>query len=126
MSPRLPELSRFEIECLRHLWNHGEASVRDIHRELPEPPTYSTVRKIFERLEEKGAIERVRQEGQAWIYRSTVSARAMIRKEIERLLQILFDGAGSPLVAHLVGMKAVSLEELRELERTMRRKRRRS
>jgi BlaI family penicillinase repressor len=113
---KLPDLSRFEMECLRRLWARGEASVRDIHGELPDPPSYSTVRKIFERLEEKGAIERVGMEGNALTYRSAVSQSAMIRKEIDRFLDTLFDGSAAPLVAHLADMDALSLEDLRLLE----------
>jgi BlaI family penicillinase repressor len=119
MSRTLPDLSRFEIQCLRRLWDRGEASVREIHGDLPDPPSYSTVRKIFERLEEKGAVERVGQDGKALVYRSRVSARAMIRKEIGRLLDTLFDGAAAPLVAHLADMEAVTLDDLRELEKPL-------
>jgi len=98
------------------LWTRGEASVREIHSDLRDPPSYSTVRKIFERLENKGAVRRVRQDGKAIVYTSLVEAPAMIRKEIGRLLDTLFDGAAAPLVAHLADMDAVSLDDLRELE----------
>ncbi len=116
MAKSLPELSRFELQCLRLLWNRGEASIRDVHRDLANPPSYSTVRKIFERLEEKGAVTRVRREGRAWVYRSAVVRPAMIRKEIRRLIDALFDGSALPLVAHLADMDAISLEDLRDLE----------
>jgi predicted transcriptional regulator len=116
MGRKLPDLSRFEFQCLRRLWNIGEATVRDIHNSLPEGPSYSTVRKIFERLEDKGAIERVRLDGKAWIYRSKVSSSKMIKKEIQRFLDALFDGSASGLVSHLADMDAISVEDLRELE----------
>lgn len=116
MKRSLPNLSRFEMECLRRLWSRKEASVRDVHADLPDPPSYSTVRKIFERLEEKGAVQRVRMDGKAVVYRSAVSSAAMIRKEIKRLLDTLFDGSAAPLVAHLAEMDAVSLDDLRALE----------
>ena len=74
----LPSLSRFELQCLRKLWDRGEATVRDMHDALSGPPSYSTVRKIVERLEEKGAVERVRKEGRAWVYRSRVAPSAML------------------------------------------------
>jgi BlaI family transcriptional regulator, penicillinase repressor len=119
MSKSLPELSRFELQCLRRLWNKGEASVREIQAEFPTGPSYSTFRKIIERLEDKGAVVRVRQEGRAWIYRSAVSPSGMIRKEIRRLIDGLFDGKGAPLVAHLADMEALSLEDLREIEETL-------
>lgn len=119
---KLPDLSRFELQCLRKLWDRGQATVRDIHGDLDNPPSYSTVKKIVERLEEKGAVVRVRKEGRAWVYRSPVSSSAMIRKEIHRFLDTLFDGAGSPLVAHLADMKEISLDDLREIEKQLGRK----
>ncbi len=41
----------------------------------------------------------------------------MIHKEIRRLLDTFFDGSAAPLVAHLADMEAVSLDEIRELEK---------
>ena len=89
----LPSLSRFELQCLRKLWNRREATVREIHEDLADPPSYSTVRKIVDRLEEKSAIERVRKDGRAWVYRSAVSPSAMLKKEIRRFLDVAFDAA---------------------------------
>ena len=118
---RVPELSRFELQCLGRLWAQNQASIRAVWESLDDPPSYSTVKKIFERLEEKGAVERVRRDGAAWVYRSTVKPRAMIRKEIRRLLDSLFDGEAAPLVSHLADMDELSLEDLREVERTLER-----
>ena len=118
MAP-LPDLSRFELQCLRRIWEREEATVRDVHRDLPDPPSYSTVRKIIERLEEKKAVERVRRDGKAWVYRSMVSKPAMLRKEIRRFLDATFDGLATPLVAQLADMDALSLEDLREVERQL-------
>jgi predicted transcriptional regulator len=115
----LPDLSRFELQCLRKLWNRREGTVREIHRDLVDPPSYSTVRKIVERLEEKGAIERVRKDGKAWVYRSAVSPSAMLRKEIRRFLDTAFDGAAAPLVAQLARMDEVSVKDLREIEKAL-------
>ncbi len=121
VSNPLPDLSRFELQCLSKLWERGEASVRDVLGDLEDPPSYSTVRKIFERLEEKGAVERVGQEGKAVLYRSLVAARPMIRKEIQRFLDTMFAGSAEPLVSHLAEMKAVSAEDLALLERVLER-----
>jgi predicted transcriptional regulator len=122
MSQKTPELSRFELQCLGKLWSLGSGSIREVHGALEEAPSYSTVKKIFERLEEKGAVERVRREGTAWVYRSVVKPRTMIRKELRRLLDVLFDGEAVPLVAHLADMKELSLDDLRELEQSLKQK----
>ena len=112
----LPDLSRFELQCLRKLWDRGEATIREIHRDLTDPPSYSTVRKIVERLEDKGAVVRVRKQDRAWVYRSAIRPSAMMRKEIRRFLEVAFDGSAAPLVAQLADMKEVTLDDLREIE----------
>jgi BlaI family penicillinase repressor len=115
----LPDLSRFEMQCLRLLWRLGEGSVRDLHERLEDGPSYSTVRKIVERLEEKKAVTRVRLAGKAWIYRPAVTPVAMMRKEIRRFLDALFDGSAAPLVAHLADMDALTGDDLREIEKQL-------
>jgi BlaI family penicillinase repressor len=113
----LPSLSRFELQCLQKLWGLKEATVREIRDALAEPPSYSTVRKIVERLEEKGAVERVRKDGRAWVYRSRVTPSAMLRKEIRQFLDVAFDGSAVPLVSQLARMDELTVEDLREIER---------
>jgi BlaI family penicillinase repressor len=117
MARSLPQLSRFELQVLRLLWTRAEASVSDLHGDIPDAPSYSTIRKIVERLESKGAIERVRVDGQAVVYRAAVPRTAVIRHEIRRFLDVMFDGAAAPLVAHLADMDVVSLDDLKQLER---------
>ncbi len=114
---KLPHLSRFELQCLRRLWSRGEATVGDIRRDLADPPSYSTVRKIIDRLEQKGAVARVRKQGKAWVYAPSISKPAMLRKEIRRFLEVAFDGAAAPLVAQLADMNELSLEDIRQLEK---------
>ncbi len=116
MPRTVPDLSRFELQCLRLLWTRGEASMREIHEDLGGSPTYSTVRKIFERLEQKGAVERVRLDGRACIYRPAVSPPAVIRREVRRLLDGLFAGEGASLVAHLADTDEITLDDLRTIE----------
>jgi BlaI family penicillinase repressor len=116
---RLPDLSRFELQCLRKLWARGEATVGQIHGDLKEPPSYSTVRKIVERLEQKGAIRRLGKHGKAWVYAPSISKPAMLRKEIRRFLDVAFDGSAVPLLAQLADMEEVSLDDIREIERHM-------
>ena len=50
------------------------------------------------------------------MYRPEVSASEIVRKEIRRLLDSLFDGAAPELVSHLADMKALSVDDLREIE----------
>jgi BlaI family penicillinase repressor len=117
---RLPNLSRFELQCLKKLWSCGEGTVTDIRDALKDPPTYSTIKKIVERLVEKGAVVRVRKDGRAWVYRSAVPPSAIVQKEIRRFLDVVFDGAAAPLVAHPPENGEVSVADLKEIEKRMR------
>ena len=119
MARSLPQLSRFELQVLRLLWTRKEASVSELHGDIEDAPSYSTIRKIVERLESKGAIERVRVDGQAVVYRAAAPRAAVIRHEIRLFLDVMFDGAAAPLVAHLAEMDAVSLSDLKQLERLL-------
>ena len=117
MTAKTPDLSRFELQVLRLVWERGEASARDVHAALEEAPSYSTVRTILARLEEKGAVERIRRAGKAWIYGSRLDPSVVRRREVGRFLQTLFGGRADRLVSTLTDMDALSLEDLRELER---------
>ncbi len=114
---KIPELSRFELQCLGRLWSLRTGSIREVHEALDQAPSYSTVKKIFERLEDKGAVERCGRDGKAWIYRPTVPRGAMMRKEVRRFLDSVFEGSAAPLVSHLADMKELSLDDLKEIER---------
>ena len=54
--------TRLELELLAPLWALGTASIREIQESLPEKdrPEYTTVQTIIYRLEEKGAVERIK------------------------------------------------------------------
>lgn len=115
----LPDLSRFELQVLKQLWTLKEANARDLQAALDSESSYSTVRKILERLEGKGAVERVRVEHKAWIYRPTISQPQMVQKEVRRFLDSMFDGVAGPLMTHLADMNAVTMEDLQEAERIL-------
>lgn len=99
------------------LWELGPASVREIQEKLPERkrPAYTTVQTIVYRLEEKGAVRRVKKIGNAHIFEANVTRKSAHRRLINELLE-LFGGSARPLMAHLVETGKLSLEDVRELE----------
>lgn len=110
-------LTKFELEVMNALWALGSASVREVQESLPEKkrPAYTTVQTIVYRLEEKGAVRRVKKIGNAHIFEPTVTRKAAHRRLIDELLD-LFGGSAQPLMAHLVESGKLSLEDLREVE----------
>jgi BlaI family penicillinase repressor len=111
------KLTRFELEVMTALWELGAASVREIQEKLPEKkrPAYTTVQTIVYRLEEKGAVRRVKKIGNAHIFEATVTRNSAHRRLINELLD-LFGGSARPLMAHLVETGKLSLDDVREVE----------
>lgn len=112
--------TKFEIEVMDVLWEAGSSSVREIQERLPETrrPAYTTVQTIVYRLEEKGAVRRVRKIGNAHIFEPSVSRRTVHARVLDELID-MFGGSMRPLMAHLVESGRVTLENLREMEETL-------
>lgn len=111
------KLTKFELEVMSALWELGVASVREIQERLPEKkrPAYTTVQTIIYRLEEKGAVRRLKKIGNAHIFESAITRKAVHRRLIDELLN-LFGGSARPLMAHLVESGKLTLDDVRELE----------
>ncbi len=118
------KLTKLELELMEALWSLGAAvSVREIQESLPEKkrPAYTTVQTIIYRLEEKGAVQRVKKIGNAHIFEATVKRNVVQRRLIKDLLD-LFGGSVQPIMAQLVEIGKLTLADVRELEQTLEKK----
>jgi BlaI family transcriptional regulator, penicillinase repressor len=111
------KLTRFELEVMSALWDLGTASVREIQEQLPSQkrPAYTTVQTIIYRLEEKGAVSRLKKIGNAHVFVPVVTRKAAHHRLINELLD-LFGGSARPLMAHLVEIGKLTLDDIKELE----------
>jgi len=114
------KLTRLEMEIMGAVWALGPASVREIQEHLPERkrPAYTTVQTIIYRLEEKGAVRRVKKIGNAHIFEAVVTRKAAHGRLIDELLHV-FGGSPRMLMAQLVETGQLTLEDIRELESTL-------
>jgi BlaI family transcriptional regulator, penicillinase repressor len=114
------KLTKLELEIMEAVWALGSASVREIQEKLPERkrPAYTTVQTIIYRLEEKGAVRRVKKIGNAHIFEAVVTRKAAHRRLIDDLLHV-FGGSPRLLVAQLVETGQLTLEDIRELENSL-------
>jgi BlaI family transcriptional regulator, penicillinase repressor len=110
-------LTKAELEIMNAFWGLGPASVREVQESLParKRPAYTTVQTVVYRLEEKGALRKVKRVGNAQIFEPAITRKAAHRRLIDDLLDLL-DGSAQPLMAHLVESGRLSLEDLREIE----------
>jgi BlaI family penicillinase repressor len=115
-----PKVTRFELELLEQLWKLGPASVREVQEALPEKdrPAYTTVQTIMYRMEEKGAVRRMKKIGNAHIFEAVFTRKAVYRRLVDDLLD-LFGGTAAPLMSHLAESGKLSLADVREAERIL-------
>ncbi len=113
-------ISRFELQLLEKLWDLGPCSVREVQDSLPEreKPAYTTVQTMIYRLEEKGAVRRVKKIGNAHIFEALLTRKTVHRRLIGDLLKV-FGGSATPLVSHLVDTGKLTLADVRELEKRL-------
>src|SRR6202051_4732384 len=116
----LPKLGKLELQIMEALWTRGPCSVREIQESFPakKRPAYTTVQTTVYRLEVKKALRRIRKIATALIFEAAVSREAAERKLIDDLLG-LFGGRSRPIVAHLIESGTLTLEDVREAERTL-------
>lgn len=117
-----PKLSKLEMRIMEALWDRGASSIREVQEAFPERrrPAYTTIQTTVYRLEEKGAVKRVKKIGNAHIFEPLVSRGAAQRRLIDDLLS-LFGGRTQPLMAHLVESGKLTLEDVKEAERALER-----
>jgi BlaI family penicillinase repressor len=118
----LPKLTKPELRIMEALWQHGASSVREIQERLPEKDrlAYTTVQTMVYRLEAKKAIRRVKKIGNAHIFDAQISRSAAQRRLIDELLSF-FGGRTQPVVAHLIDSGQLTLEDIQDAEKTLRR-----
>lgn len=111
------KVTRFELELLDKLWALDSASVREVQESLPESgrPAYTMVQTMMYRLEEKGAVKRVKKVGNAHVFEPTITRKAVYRRMIDDLLDLI-GGSAQPLMAHLAETGKLSLEDIRAAE----------
>ena len=115
-----PKFSKLDLRILEALWAHGKASIREIQEAFPEPrPAYSTIQTIVYRLEAKGALRRVRKIGNADIFEPLVSKDVTRLKLLDEILSF-FGGKAQPMMAQLAEAGKLTLDDVRELEKTVR------
>jgi len=113
------KLSKLELQILEALWTHGKASIREIQEAFPEPrPAYTTIQTTVYRLEGKNALRRVRKISNAHIFEPVIARDVTRHKLLDEILSF-FGGRPQPMMAQLAEAGKLTLEDVRELEQTI-------
>ena len=116
-----PKLTKLELQCLEAFWQKGACSVREVQDAFPElgRPAYTTVQTVVYRLERKKALRCVKRISNANIFEAAISREAAQRRLVDELLS-LFGGRGKLVMAHLVEAGGITLADVKEAEKALR------
>ena len=101
MRRSLSELGRRERQIMEILIRRGRASASDVLADLPDPPSYSSVRGMLRLLEEKGFV-RHEWDGPRHMFHPTTDPEQTKRLAVRELLHTFFDNSVESAVATLL------------------------
>jgi predicted transcriptional regulator len=116
-----PRLTKLELQVLEAVWQKGPCSVREIQESFPESdrPAYTTVQTVVYRLERKKALRCVKRISNANIFEAAISRKDAQGRLINELLALL-GGRAKLIVAHLVEVGDLTLDDIKEVEKNLR------
>ena len=108
--PELADLGRRERQIVEALYRLGRATVNDVLAELPDPPSYSAVRAMLGKLEDKG-YARHEQEGPRYVYLPAVPADSARRNALRHLVDTFFDGSVEGAALALIKLSDADIDD---------------
>lgn len=111
-------LGRVQLKIMQVLWERERATAKEITdaMQAQQPIAHSTVQTLLRGLEAKGAVGH-HVEGRTFVFFPQIRESRVTRSVTRDLLDRVFDGSVSNLVAYLLKHEKMSAEELREIRR---------
>jgi len=119
---KAPKISDAELQVLQVLWAESPMGATELADQIGPANgwTLATVKTLLSRLLSKGAIK-AEAEGRRFRYRPAVEREAVAGRQAGKLVERLFGGRISPLVAQLAEQRDIDPEDLADLEELVRR-----
>jgi predicted transcriptional regulator len=113
-------LSKLEFQIMEVLWSGGDLSIREIQDQFPAKrvPAYTTIQTTVYRMETKEIVRRVKKVGNFHLFAAAITRGEAQRGIVNDLLSY-FGGRSQPVMAHLIESGKLSLEDVKEAERTL-------
>jgi len=113
-------LSKLEFQIMEILWSGGDLSIREIQEQFPgkRVPAYTTIQTTVYRMEAKEIVRRVKKVGNFHLFAAAITRGEAQRGIVNDLLSY-FGGRSQPVMAHLIESGKLSLEDVKDAERTL-------
>lgn len=109
---------RVQLQIMQVLWEKQRATAREITDAIAEtePIAHSTVQTMLRVLEDKGAVAH-QSEGRAFVFFPLVPETDLKQNAVRNLVERLFGGNASNLVAHLLDGRGATKKEIDEIRK---------
>jgi predicted transcriptional regulator len=112
--PPKRRLTDRELDVMSILWREGSGTVNEVRDRLGADLAYTTVLWALQTLDAKSLVRR-KKEGRAHRYFPAINQEEAGGTALGRIVDKVFHGSASMLVAQLVEERNLSVEELREM-----------
>lgn len=108
MPDGLNSLGRRERQIMEIVFRRGRATAAEVLAELPDPPTYTSVRGMLRWLEEKGHLRHER-DGLRYVYLPTADLSKARTSALRHMVKTFFDGSPAEAVTALLDLPDTKL-----------------
>ena len=110
MKEPLQNLAKRERQILAMVYRLGKASAAEVLEQLPDSPSYSTVRKVLSILEDKGHVKHVEQD-RRYVYLPTRTRKDARLSALRHLMDSLFDSSAESVVSTLLDISDAKMSD---------------
>lgn len=110
-----PNFTGRELDIMSVLWREGSGSVAEVRKALGDSVAYTTILKLLQILEDKGAV-RHESEGRAYRYYPVVESSAAGGNALSKILDKIFDGSAELLLAQLVSDQDIPPDQITRMK----------
>ena len=107
-------LTAGELDLLSLLWQQGELSLSEAHERFSKSIGYTTMQTRLNRLVEKGLIRRSASRPSR--YSAAIAPAEVSASQLDDLVNQVTEGSVVPLVAQLIGDRALSANEIDQIK----------
>lgn len=118
MKKSLTPLGETEMEVLHHVWELGEATVKDVKERILEDRqvAYTTIMTVMKNLADKGYLK-YRKDGVTYVYSPAQEPESVRFNLVKDLVKKVFKGSPSELVQTLVEGEKLTKADKKEILR---------
>lgn len=117
MKKSLTPLGETEMEVLHHVWDMGEATVKQVRKRILEKRqvAYTTIMTVMKNLAEKGYLK-YRKEGVTYVYSPAQEPDSVRSNLVKELIKKVFKGSPKELIQTLVESEDLNKKDLSEIK----------